>query len=855
MKYVTRILILTAIFVGAVWFMGKNMKEDKFSLEKTIEMEESKYPIVSIGLGEEEINVLYGYTGNITASNFRTSITPLGTDQTMQLYIRENDVVVKKVNYEVIDVTTTETLSSGSISAIENTAEGKTVPLKLEGALEVDKEYALDITLITDTSKKIHYFTRVKVQQESYVAKQLAFIQGFHEATFDKTKMEEYTLYLEATDASTPRSLTHVTIKSPLDNITWGTMNPTIISKVVPTIKEVIGDTLCVQLRYLVRGQMKDAEGAVLDNERVYDVNEYYRVRFVYGRMYVMQFDRTLDGIYDMSSFDPTKLDSKAKAMNLGFVKEAINVESSQDSSKMAFVNHGTLWYYDLAGNKAVNVYSLMNQEVAYYHGGYYDNNIRILDVFDNGNMNFLVYGYINRGDYEGRLGLILYKYYAESNRIEEQVFVPVEYPYEILEKKLDGLYYLSGVDTFYFAMDGVIYSYSMVTRKLEVIAEDVTNDSFLLSEEGQFLAWQNSSNPEESTEIHILKLETEERLKMEAPSGKNIILLENSNTNLVYGYVNTKDILVEEDGTVVTPMYQVDIVDTSGQLMKRYTPRTGYVSDVKQMDARLQITLIKKNDGGKSYSANGSDFIVNKIENTTKTITSYTVEVEKDLKRVLIALPNTFEAKKKPKIRSTVNTIITEDTTIHIQERETKEVAFYAYNTGKLVDSYKRAAEAIAIADPGMGVVTDNKNRLVWVKEETRKRSSLTSFPEVTTGNGVTSMGACVSMLLQYNYVQADAQLLSSSNRSMYELLEQNLGYTPVNLTGCNLSQVLYYVGEKRPVIAMKNGTNAVVIIGYDETSITYVDPAAKTTTTMGKTAATTMFEEAGNVFLSYVK
>ena len=116
-------------------------------------------------------------------------------------------------------------------------------------------------------------------------------------------------------------------------------------------------------------------------------------------------------------------------------------------------------------------------------------------------------------------------------------------------------------------------------------------------------------------------------------------------------------------------------------------------------------------------------------------------------------------------------------------------------------------------------------------------------------------SVGACVSMLLKYNYVAKDAKELSGSSKSMYQLLADNFDYTPINLTGSTLSQVLYYVSQKRPVIAMKNGSDAVLIIGYDETSITYIDPAARTTVKTGLASATTMFESAGNVFVSYVK
>lgn len=853
MKYVTRILILFAVFVGAVWFMGTHMKEEKFSLDETVSMAESSFPVVSFLQDGQEVNLLYGYSGNMDATNFREATTPVGQNKTIDLLIRENGSVIKKVTYELQEVGTKEILSSGSISAIEASEQGKTVEFKLDGDLEVNKEYSLKITLVTDTSKKIHYFTRVKLLEQSYLKEELAFIQGFHDATFDKEKILEYTTYLERTDASASKSIMNVSIKSPIDLIAWGTMKPNVVSTIIPTIKEISTDIISVELSYLVTGEVQDTEGNVVEGETTYEVKEFYRIRYSTDRVYLLKYERSMDAIYDMERFDPTSLAKNSKSIDLGFTKENITVEATSDNSKIAFVDHGTLWYYDLTNNEVVKVLSLMKTDVPYYHGGYSENNIRILKLYENGNMDFLMYGYINRGDYEGRVGIVLYKYLAESNRIEEQVFVPLEYPYEVLEKNLDGFYYLSGVDTFYFSMDNVIYSYSIISRKTEIIAEDVTSSSFLLSEEGQFIAWQNASDPKESTSINILKLETEERFTITAKSGENLILLENSNANFVFGYVHSKDIVVKEDGTVVTPMYQIDIVDANAQTIKTYIPQEGYVSDVTQVGSRLEISLVKKE--GKSYKANGSDFIVNKIEDVQSSIYCVKTTVLEELERVSIVLPSSFVAEEKPKIRTTENTIITEDTTVHIQERKANELKFYAYTSGHLAGSYKMAADAIQVADEGMGVVLDNLNHIIWERGQTSTRTSLSSMTEIYAGNGVNSVGACVSMLLKYNYVAKDAKELSGSSKSMYQLLADNFDYTPINLTGSTLSQVLYYVSQKRPVIAMKNGSDAVLIIGYDETSITYIDPAARTTVKTGLASATTMFESAGNVFVSYVK
>ena len=56
--------------------------------------------------------------------------------------------------------------------------------------------------------------------------------------------------------------------------------------------------------------------------------------------------------------------------------------------------------------------------------GAYDEHAIRILKVDESGSMDFLVYGYMNRGNHEGETGVALYTYDALTNSVEERVFL-----------------------------------------------------------------------------------------------------------------------------------------------------------------------------------------------------------------------------------------------------------------------------------------------------------------------------------------------------------------------------------------------------------------------------------------------
>ncbi|MBQ6461724.1 MAG: hypothetical protein IJJ59_00180, partial [Pseudobutyrivibrio sp.] len=68
-------------------------------------------------------------------------------------------------------------------------------------------------------------------------------------------------------------------------------------------------------------------------------------------------------------------------------------------------------------------------------------------------------------------------------------------------------------------------------------------------------------------------------------------------------------------------------------------------------------------------------------------------------------------------------------------------------------------------------------------------------------------------------------------------------------------LSQVLYYVSQGIPVYAFTGEDTAVLIVGYDASSIIYFDPQTSKNAKMGMTEASEYFESFGNVFVSYIE
>ena len=61
----------------------------------------------------------------------------------------------------------------------------------------------------------------------------------------------------------------------------------------------------------------------------------------------------------------------------------------------------------------------------------------------EGGNVEFAVYGYMNRGRHEGEVGLQLYHYDSGKNTVEEDVYIPYNKPFSMLRSDLEKLLFL----------------------------------------------------------------------------------------------------------------------------------------------------------------------------------------------------------------------------------------------------------------------------------------------------------------------------------------------------------------------------------------------------------------------------
>lgn len=837
LKHIYRSIILLFIFMGALYYFSKDIEEEINQAQGTVAMGKTSFPVIMIRQDGKECNLLHGYSGNLDASLVREAVTPLDSNQSFDLLIDGKENEVKRVIYELRDTANNSLLSTDTINALEKEGDYKTAHIKLKTELTAGKEYAVKITLVTSKSKKMNFYSRVKKVDNSYLTEKLDFIMNFHNSIMDKKKASDIIAYLEPDSSADSTSLAHVDIRSSFDLITWGSLNPEVVGPVIPTIDEINSDTASVTLNYSIKAKTESGE-------ELYQVKEFYRVRYTNTRMYLLNYDRTMESYFDL------KLTSLAKSQfKLGITTDPdIAYITDSKNSKLAFARMGELWYYNLTENKMARVFSFRQDDTDYIRDIYGEHDVQILKMDDDGNIDFMVYGYMNRGAYEGSVGMIFYRYYSGENRIEELLYIPMNITYQLLKEELDGFSYVNNQQIFYFILNDKIYSYNLITDNMDVIAENVKKENYIVDVSKHYIAWENAQEKKDVTEITILDLETGRKDSLKAPDGGIINLLGKIDDNLIYGYGKSNAYTTTPDGTLLTLLYKIQISDKDKKVLKEYKKSGYYVTGASTQGNIITLKREKKGAGGE-YESAADDYILNRVTESYQVFRVTERVTEKTLTEYYVSLPGGFTMDKLPALSKTRNTIITQDTTLRLKDSILTLPPYIVYARGEVTGSYDSAGEAVKEAYDLAGAVVSDSQQVVWERGIRSSQLSLSGISPIY-GHG-DSLRACTTMLSSYKKGYEDT---NPKENTLSAMLKEKLGGSYLNISGVTLDQALYYLNRNQPVIGMKSKNQAVLIVGYDMYNITVIDPDLGRAMKIGLNDAGKMFDNAGDMFFTYL-
>ena len=444
---------------------------------------------------------------------------------------------------------------------------------------------------------------------------------------------------------------------------------------------------------------------------------------------------------------------------------------------------------------------------------------------------------------------IILYEYTADGT-LEEMVYMPINTTYQQLKEDFADYGYVSSRGIYYFTVANTVYAYNMTAKRLEKIAENVKENTFMTMERANCYTWSSSLAKGYGENITIYNLENDEKNVIYQPDKNSYIkLLGVIEDNMVYGYMHKSDVGTMADGTKVTPCYELYIANTKGEVRRKYSVKNQYIQKINCNGNVINMTLCKRQ--GSHYVMSGEDTILNNCGKDEPKFSYVSRVTTKSLTEWYIQFPISFEMKAKPTWDEPLSTLTTSERYVRLEQP--KLTKYYVFAGGQIVSSYESAAKAIREADAKMGVVVSSNHQVVWERSGAFIQNTIGGLEMTKQGNGVSNLDACVHMLLKANHYDVAAKGLVKKGENAYNTLSHYL-QRPMSLKGCTLEEVLYFVSGSKPVIAMTSNKTGVVIGGYTASKLILYNPQSGKTQTVSRSSYEKIFKDAGNYFISYM-
>lgn len=158
-----------------------------------------------------------------------------------------------------------------------------------------------------------------------------------------------------------------------------------------------------------------------------------------------------------------------------------------------------------------------------------------------------------------------------------------------------------------------------------------------------------------------------------------------------------------------------------------------------------------------------------------------------------------------QPKVLKPKQVLYEQSREVEFEEEQTSDV-YYVYGLGRLQGIYDSANDAVQKADEVSGVVISAGQSYVWERGNR-------SLEYLITGKD--------------DAINALREQLNSGTAAM-DAVKQTIGESVLDLSGCTTEQMLYFVSRGIPVVGMTGERSSVILIGYDQTYVTYIDTAS---------------------------
>lgn len=838
-KTIIRIAVCVVVFLASALIIGSIMNQGHNNM--TMEMAPATLPMITMESGGVACNELHGNTVEMDVAYQKDCITLLGEGRQANFTVDTFGREITGISTEVRSIDGSRLIENSEVTGWKANGKSFSVSLTLKDLIDTNTQYSLTLILELEGEQKVYYYTTILWNDDVHISEILEFTTDFHGKLYDKEVAKELTKYLEPNSKLTDNGTFHkVNIHSSFQQITWGSLEPVQEDAASIRLTQISGNVASLLMDFVV----STGEGK---NKIYYNVEEYYRVRYTSERMYLLDYERTMTQIPDT-----TRMYANDKIL-LGITDENVGMMESADGNTVVFSDMGQLLSYNAATNRLTVIFSFYDKDNADRRTLYDNHGIKILDVDEGGNVKFAVYGYMNRGRHEGETGIQIISYDNSLNTIEEEVYIPYSKSYAVLKDEMEQLLYRNRQQHVYFFLENGVYDVDLENRSAEQLVSIRQDDSLQVSENHEIIVWQEGDDINHSNQLNVRNLNTGEQTVIRAQDGEAIRPLGFMGEDIIYGVARESDIRTENSGQIFYPMYKVCISNSSGNNLKEYGQDGIYIVDCAIEGNQITLSRIQRSENG-SYQEILNDQIMNNVEEEPGQNKVVTADIDIYERYVQIQTKTTIDTKTIKVLNP--KEVVFEGGRELTLDAVSEVSRYYVYNAYGVQGIYSAPGKAVKEAYDSSGVVTNDRGITVWLKGNRVSRNQIMAIKEESVTDQKNSLTVCLDNILRHAGITRNTEYDLAQGKTAIQILEENMtGVQVLDLSGCSLDAVLYYVNQDIPVLAILEDGEAVLVTGFNEFNVVIMEPSTGKLYKKGMNDATTWFAENGNHFISYMK
>jgi len=824
----TFVLVFLLSILGSYKFINRNNQD------MTIELGAPTLPLVSMVIKEAEYNTLHGYTGKVDVSDVAEYLCPVGEDRTITGKIQTFGTEIKAVAYEVRNNDGMRLIENGPIFWEEKKNDILDFAVTMKDLIVAGDEYIFGIVLETVNHDEIHYYTRFIYGETFDLDNQLDFVRDFHQNTLQKERISEIKPFMETDNSQDNKSLAYVNIHSAAKQVVWDELQVTRVTEPDIFITYLQDNYGAYMLDYYITSKV---EG----NQEYYHVVEKFLVSSYNDKMYLLDYERTADQMFDYEAevYQNDKI-------NLSIQSKDIPVKESEDGNMAAFVVNSSLYYYDDVENKIYHVYGFFDGMNDDERSMYLQHDIKVLQVGEAGSMYFMVYGYMNRGSYEGRNGIVLYFYNGQTKLVEEIGFCESSRSASYVMAEIEKLSFMGRTEQIYFCMEGNIWCYDLTDGKLTTKISWQEAEQMFVSGDHSCIVIKKKDG------VYFLNLEDNTSLQLGAGESGEIVPQGFIGNDFVYGISAREDWILQSDGSYARYMKELCIQNAEGEIKKQYRDEETLIAGCSILGNQIVLDRVKAVNGSiqeasqeQIVSGKGQDARYNSI---TPVITeNYQTIQQVELKnKIDISTLKHVKAKE-----------VFYENRKSISAEAVQPIAYCSvHNPWNVVEYTVDFGEAMRIADGCLGYAMDADGALIWQKAATATKNQIMAIELETESAERDSKTICMDIMLRQIGSPRDTAAELAAGKTCQEILESAVeDYVLMDITGSSLEGMLYYINQDIPIMVLYEDGDAVLITGFNQFNIVVMDPVEKKLGYMSRSDAKEMLAETENQVFTYYR